>query len=187
MSISALALPQSPPRERETFGSAMPLTENHHFFFFFFLNNPPPPKIYPLPHPAALPISPRNQARLTILRGPREDRAERIRQERRAPELDAVRAPAGEPLVAHAVYRGDVTAVGDGVAALDGAPGVELLGAVRRLLLGVPADGRRITEQRGALQRREARALRIPLIPAHERADPPYAREIGRASCRERV
>src|SRR5437667_7637857 len=71
------------------------------------------------------------------------------------------------PLVAHAVHRGDVTAVGDGVAALDGAPGVELLGAVGRLLLRVPADGCRITEEGGALQRGETRALRIPLIPAH--------------------
>src|SRR6059058_885510 len=132
----------------------------------------------------------RDQDRLTILRGFGDDRAERIRQERRAPELDPVagsppltRMPVlsfplsalrrggqgvrSGPLVAHAVHRGDVTAVGDAVAALDGAPGVELLGAVGRLLLRVPADGCRITEEGGALQRGETRALRIPLIPAH--------------------
>src|SRR5256884_8155245 len=33
---------------------------DHHFaasYFFFFFNDPPPPDIYPLPLPAALPIS----------------------------------------------------------------------------------------------------------------------------------
>src|SRR5205823_10268820 len=79
-----------------------------------------------------------DEERLTIGRGLRDDHAERIRQERRAPELDPV-AP-GYTLVAHAVHRRHVAAVGDGVAALDRAPGVELLGAVRRLLLRVPAD-----------------------------------------------
>src|SRR5439155_1694803 len=62
------------------------------------------------------------------------------------------------------------------VATLDGAPGVELLGAVGRLLLGVPADRRRIEQHVGALQRSEACAFGIPLVPAHERPDPSHAR-----------
>ena len=45
-----------------------------------------------------------------------------------------------------------------------------------RLLLGVPADRRRIEQHVGALQRSEACAFGIPLVPAHERPDPSHAR-----------
>src|SRR5439155_24284376 len=104
--------------------------------------------------------------RLTIARGLRDDPPERICPEGRAPELDPVSGPdlrtrvpvwtfplsamrrGGQgvrprPFVAYSVHRRDVASVGDGVAALDRAPGVELLGAVRRLLFRVPADRRR--------------------------------------------
>src|SRR2546425_5327161 len=42
-----------------------------------------------------------------------------------------------------------------------------------------PADRRRIEQHVGALQRREARAFGVPLIPAHERPDPSHARVEG--------
>src|SRR2546422_670070 len=58
--------------------------------------------------------------------------AERIDEKRRAPELDAVAVDAGGSLVADPVHGGDVTTVRDRVAALDGAPGVELRSEERR-------------------------------------------------------
>src|SRR5205807_3162074 len=70
----------------------------------------------------------------------------------------------------------DVAPVGDRVAPLDRPPGVELRGAVRGLLLGMPADRRGIEEGGGAPQRREASAFGIPLVPAHQRADASDAR-----------
>ena len=70
-----------------------------------------------------------------------------------------------------AVHHRDVHAVRDGVAALDGAPGVALAGAVLALLVRVPADGGRKEEDDRALERGEARALRVPLVPADQRAD----------------
>src|SRR6202171_2749903 len=95
-----------------------------------------------------------------------DDDAEGIAEEGSAPELEARVA-----LVADAVHRRDVDAVGDGVPALDRAPRVALGDAVLRFLVRVPADGRRVEDHRRALQRREPRVLGIPLVPADERAD----------------
>ena len=78
---------------------------------------------------------------------------------------------AAGPFIAHAIHRGDVNAVGDGVRALDGAPGVELRRAVLLLFAGMPADRRGIEQNVRAAQRRDARGFRIPLIPAHQHAD----------------
>ncbi len=44
------------------------------------------------------------------------------------------------------------------------------------LFRGMPADGRGIEQDVGAAQAREARAFRIPLVPADEHADAPEAR-----------
>ena len=52
-----------------------------------------------------------------------------------------------------------------------GLPGVALGGAVLGLLVRVPADGRRVEQDRRALQRRQPRALRVPLVPADQGAD----------------
>ena len=83
---------------------------------------------------------------------------------------------------AHAIHRGDENAVGDGVGALDGAPGIELRRAEFRLLRGMPADGRGIEKNIRAAQAREARAFGIPLVPADQHADPAVARvEVGEA------
>ena len=54
---------------------------------------------------------------------------------------------------------------------LDGLPGVVLRRAELVFLGRVPADGSGIEEHLRALQRGEPRALGIPLVPAHERAD----------------
>ena len=72
---------------------------------------------------------------------------------------------------AHAVHGGDVDAVGDGVRALDGAPGVVLRRAVLRFLRGMPADGGGIEQDVRAAQRGEARGFGIPLVPADQRRD----------------
>src|SRR6185369_6259934 len=71
-----------------------------------------------------------------------DDDAERVGEKRRAPELDA--RTAGRALVADAVDRRDIDAVGDGVRALDGAPRVALLRAELIFLVRVPADGGRV-------------------------------------------
>jgi len=46
---------------------------------------------------------------------------------------------------------------------LDGAPGIVLRRALPRLLGGMPADGRGIEQHLGAIERRQARRLGIPL------------------------
>ena len=79
-------------------------------------------------------------------------------------------------LVADAVRRRDEHAVGDRVRALDRAPRVDLRRAELRLLGRMPADRRRIEENVGAEERRDARGLRIPLIPADQHADVGVAR-----------
>ena len=55
---------------------------------------------------------------------------------------------------------------------LDGAPGVVLRDPELGLLRGMPSDGGRIEQNACALQRRNARTFRIPLVPANQRAEP---------------
>ena len=105
--------------------------------------------------------------------------AEGIGDEGIAPELDAA---VGRAFEADAIDGGDVDAVGDGVGALDGAPGVELRRAVLRFFRRVPADGRGIEENVRAAQAGQARAFGIPLVPADQRGDAAEARvEAGKA------
>ena len=80
--------------------------------------------------------------------------------------------PPGSPSWPTRLIGGDVDAVRDGVGALHGAPGVELRGAVLRLLRRVPADRRRVEENGGAQQRGQPRRLRVPLIPADQACRP---------------
>src|SRR6185436_12584721 len=91
-----------------------------------------------------------------------------IADERGAEELDArvLRA-----LVAHAVDRADVDAVGDRVRALDRLPRGGLLLAPLLLLARMQADCRGVEEDRRTAQRGEPRRLGIPLVPADERPD----------------
>src|SRR6185503_8627932 len=96
--------------------------------------------------------------------------AEGIADERVAPEFDAC-SLAAELLEADTVDRRNPAAVGDGVAALNRLPRIELLRAVRRLLGGMPANGGRVEEDVRPLERGEPRAFRIPLVPADERAN----------------
>jgi hypothetical protein len=97
-----------------------------------------------------------------------EDFAGGAGDEALAPEFDAV---AGEFFVADAVGNGDVAAVGDGVAALDGFPGTVLALAVFFFLGGMPADSGWIEENFSALHGREAGGFGVPLVPADQHAD----------------
>src|SRR5580700_10160186 len=106
--------------------------------------------------------------------GSGQDAAEGIAEERRAPELESLAgggfAANVAGLEADAIYYRYVHAVGDGVGALNGAPGVVLRYAELGFLGGMPADRGGIKEHRRALQRRQACALRKPLVPANQRA-----------------
>ena len=72
---------------------------------------------------------------------------------------------------ADTIHYRDVDAVGDGVRTLDGAPRVVLSCAELGLLRRMPADCRGIEKQWRPSKSGEPRSLRIPLIPADERAD----------------
>src|SRR5208283_4231622 len=116
-----------------------------------------------------------------VVRGLRDDLSEGIGNERSTPELQtfAGRLVAANVtgLEADAVRDRDINSIGDTVRALNGAPCIVLRLAVLRLLVGMPADRRGIKEHVRALQRRQARALGIPLVPAHQRT------EFGVISC----
>src|SRR5205085_2082020 len=95
----------------------------------------------------------REDDRFPVSRCLRHDGAERIGDEGRSPELESLRRGAFGALAADPVYRRHVAPVRDRVAALDGAPRVELLLPVGVLLGRVPADRRGIEQHVGALQR----------------------------------
>lgn len=98
-----------------------------------------------------------------------EDPAKRVGEERVAPEFEA--CISGPFFEADAVDRGDVDAVGDGMAALDGLPCVELGGAVLFFFSWMPADGGGVEKNAGALEGGEAGGFRVPLVPTDEDAD----------------
>ena len=104
-----------------------------------------------------------------------EHAAEGIAEKRTSPEFEALAghgiAADIASLEADAIHHADINAVRDRVRALDGAPGIMLRLSELGLLRGMPSDGCRIKENAGSLQRGEARAFGIPLIPADERAE----------------
>ena len=106
-----------------------------------------------------------------VVRGFGENAAEGIGDERVAPEFEAGVTCFGFALEADPINDRDVNAVGDCVGALDGAPSVELGGAELSFFVGMPADAGGIKNYLRALQSSEARAFRIPLIPANLNAD----------------
>ncbi len=101
----------------------------------------------------------------------RDDFSRRARDKALPPELDAIAAYAFEDFVASAVHGGHVAAVGDGVAALNELPRAMLFCSVRFFLRRMPADGGGVEKNLRALQRRQSRAFRIPLVPANQDAD----------------
>src|ERR1039458_3963444 len=100
---------------------------------------------------------------------------EGIAEERPSPEFEAFAgrgiAANVASLEADAIHHANINAVCDGVRPLDGAPGVVLRLAEFRLLRGMPSDGRGVKQNAGSLECGKARAFRIPLIPADERAE----------------
>src|SRR5438094_8312886 len=68
-------------------------------------------------------------------------------------------------------HHGNVHAVGNGVAALNGAPGLQLCRAELRFLMRVPADAGGIKNYLSAAKRSETRAFGIPLVPANLHTD----------------
>src|SRR5580700_1400128 len=97
-----------------------------------------------------------------------EDAAKWIGNEGMPPEFEAAFGSALEP---DAIHSRDEHAVGDGVRALNRAPGVELRRAEFLFLRRMPANRRGIKNNVGAAEARQARAFRIPLVPAHQHAD----------------
>src|SRR5260221_1171301 len=70
-----------------------------------------------------------------------------------------------------AIRRRDEHTVRDGVRTLNRAPRIHLRGAEFVLFRGMPADGRGIEENVGPEKARDARRLRVPLIPADQHTD----------------
>ena len=73
--------------------------------------------------------------------------------------------------MAHAVNCGNITAVGNGVAALDGLPGSVLGLAFGDFFSGMPADGCGVKNELSPSQSGEPGGLREPLIPADQYAN----------------
>src|SRR5713226_1070259 len=106
-----------------------------------------------------------------IVRSFSNDLPEGVGDERVAPEFQAGVAILGFAFEADAIDDRGVNAIGNGVAALNGFPRVELCGAELRFLVRMPADAGGIENYIGAAQSGEARAFGIPLIPADLHAD----------------
>src|SRR5437868_3872149 len=99
------------------------------------------------------------------------DLPERIRDKGIAPEFQPGIAILRVTFESHAVHHGRIHAVGNGVAALDRFPSIELRRAELCLLLRMPADAGGIKNYLRAAKRGEPRAFRIPLVPANLHAD----------------
>src|ERR1041385_6775718 len=108
------------------------------------------------------------------MRGCREDPAEGIAQEGAAPKFQAVSwrgiAVHVAGLVSYTVYHSHVHTVGNGVSALNGAPGVMLRLAKLGFLGRMPPNGGGIEKYLCTLQCSQASAFGIPLVPANQRA-----------------
>ena len=98
--------------------------------------------------------------------------AERITEERLAPELDPLprrRLSANVAgFEADPIYDRNVDAIRNRVCPLNRPPCVVLSLAELRLLCGMPTNRRRIKKYMRPLQRRQPCAFRIPLIPADQ-------------------
>src|SRR5260370_36002760 len=93
----------------------------------------------------------------------------------------------GSPCEADAIHRRNKNAIRDGVRALNRAPGVELRGAEFLLFGRMPANRGGIKKNVRAAQAREARPLRVPLVPAYLHADARESRiEIGKSQVARR-
>src|ERR1043166_3278666 len=106
----------------------------------------------------------RDEHLFLVVRRLGDDFAERIAHERTTPELHGA-------FDSDAVRCCDEAAVGDGVCPLDRDPRIVLFSAVLVLLALMPADSRGIEKDLRALERSEARAFGVPLVPTYERAD----------------
>src|SRR6478672_12513802 len=109
-----------------------------------------------------------------IVRGFYDDPPKGIAEKRSAPEFKALALGAiatnVTKLVPHAIDHADKNAIGNRVRALDSAPGIVLHRAKLSFFVGVPADCRGIEKNVCALQSRQTRAFRIPLVPANKRS-----------------
>src|SRR5579871_55743 len=111
---------------------------------------------------------------LAIMRALGQNTAEGVAEKRSSPEFESLpgrRFSADVPsLKSYAIDDGDIDSVGDGVRALDRAPGVVLGYAELGFLRGMPANRCGVKQNLGALERCEARSFGIPLVPTNERS-----------------
>ena len=98
-----------------------------------------------------------------------DDFAARIAGKALSPKFQSLAA--GRRFMPHAVNCGNITAVGNGVAALDGLPGSVLGLAFDDFFSGMPADGGWVKNELGPGQCCEPSGLREPLIPADQHAN----------------
>ena len=88
--------------------------------------------------------------------------------------MDALGVAARVRFVAGSVDAEYRQAVGNGVGALDGEPGLQLPLLFVGIIGRVPADGGGVDQQLGAGQGHQTGCFRVPLVPADQHAQPPH-------------
>ena len=108
-----------------------------------------------------------------------QDFALRAGDEAAAPETNARAVRRGIGFMADAVAGQHGHPVGHGMGALDGDPRIALAGLLIGGIVRIPADGGGVEQQFRAGQGHEPRRFRVPLIPAHQHAEPTDGRIDG--------
>ena len=123
---------------------------------------------------AVLQVDIYHQALFFLIAGTVVELALRTGYETAAPELDALGLTARIRLETYAVYGDDRQSVGYGMAPHHGSPRLALALLLFLGIIGSVADGGRIDEYFGSLQRHQTGCFGIPLVPANQHAELAY-------------
>lgn len=123
---------------------------------------------------AVLQVDIYHQALFFLIAGTVVELALRTGYETAAPELDALGLTARIRLETYSVYGDDWQSVGYGMATHHGSPRLALALLLLLGIIGSIADGGRIDEHFGSLQRHQTGCFGIPLVPANQHAELAY-------------
>ena len=123
---------------------------------------------------AVLQVDIYHQALFFLIAGTVVELTLRTGYETAAPELDALGLTAWIGLETYAVYGDDRQSVGYGMASHHGSPRLALALLLLLGIIGGIADGGRIDEHFGSLQRHQTGCFGIPLVPANQHAELAY-------------